>query len=211
MSNSIYAVIAYAARYWFALLALVIIWRAIQWIRKDASRSQRIRSRLPDAGFIGEWVVVSSETEAIQEGFVVNAPRDGWVGSARACDIRIKTHAVPARAARFYLRKDGLHMLPRHANMIEVDGETVRKEAVLRHGALLGVGGVTLQLRLFAGILLSGEAPVKRRGRAVPEAADAAIESETGQGGRVELPKPVLTVKIRRNRGKERGATWPET
>jgi|GEM_PF-2918047 len=215
MNESIYAVLAYTLRYWFALLVLIIVWRAIQWIRKDASQSQRMRGRLLDAGFIGEWAVVLSQEEAMPEGMVLRASRDGWVGSGRACDIRVQSKAVPSRVARFYLRKDGLHMLPRHPNTIEVDGEWVRREAILRHGATLRTGGVTLQLRLFAGILLSGEEPIKKRARVrIEEAREDQARGDQAPAAapvsRVELPKPALTVKIRRNRGKERGATWPQ-
>jgi len=206
MSDSIYAVLAYIATYWFALLALIIIWRAMQWIRKDATRVQRQRSRLPDAGFIGEWVVIASDAQAMPEGLVISAPRDGWIGSARACDIRILSRDVPSRVARFYLRKDGLHILPRRAGFVEVDGEVVRREAVLRHGAALFVGGVTMQLRLFAGILLSGEMPMGK----MPRKRANNVMEEAPEAARTELPKPALTMKIRRNRSTMRGTTYEE-
>ena len=206
MSDSIYAVLAYIATYWFALLALIIIWRAMQWIRKDATRVQRQRSRLPDAGFIGEWVVIASDAQAMPEGLVISAPRDGWIGSARACDIRILSRDVPSRVARFYLRKDGLHILPRRAGFVEVDGEVVRREAVLRHGAALFVGGVTMQLRLFAGILLSGEMPMGK----MPRKRANNVMEEAPEAARTELPKPALTMKIRRNRSTMRGTAYEE-
>lgn len=157
MDASVYAVIAYIARYWFALLAVLIIWRAIRWLRQDIHRTARAQRTLPDAGYIGDWAVVASDAPRIQSGLILRAPRDGWIGSARACDVRLLHAGVPARAARFYLREDGLHVLPQRRGIVMVDGEPVQKEAVLRHGATLTAGGVTLQLRLFAGVLLSGE------------------------------------------------------
>lgn len=174
MSDSVYGVIAYIARYWFAILVVIILWRAILWLRKDAYRTAVVMDMLPDAGFIGEWVVVESYDDTVAEGTVLNAPRDGWLGSARACDVRLKSRGIPARVARFYLRKDGLHLLPQRRGTVEVDGEPVHREAVLRHGALLAVGDITIQLRLFAGILLTGEAMApfgggKRRRRSGPQ------------------------------------------
>lgn len=222
MSDAVYAVIAYIARYWFTFLAVIIIWRAIIWLRKDADRLSRVRRRLPDAGYIGEWAVVASDAPGVPAGMVLRAPRDGWVGSARACDIRLRDAGVPARAARFYLRPDGLHLLPQRSNQVLVDGETVQREAILRHGATMTVGGVTLQLRLFAGVLLSGETPVGRRQRrgqrllplpdeaiipetdeddeAILEAIEAEIEEEPEALPPLELPKPALIIRTRKGR-----------
>lgn len=168
MDASVYAVVAYIARYWFALLAVLIIWRAIRWLRQDIDRTARAQRFLPDAGYIGEWAVVASDARNMPEGQILRAPRDGWIGSARACDVRVTHAGAPARAARFYLREDGLHLLPQRRDSIVVDGEPVQREAVLRHGATLTVGGVTLQLRLFAGVLLSGEMPVRGHKRQRP-------------------------------------------
>lgn len=165
MDESVYAVVAYIARYWFAGLAILIIWRAVRWLRQDVDRQARARRTLPDAGFIGEWAVVASDVPRMPVGTVLRAPRDGWIGSARACDVRLLHAGVPARAARFYLREDGLHLLPQRRDTLLVDGEAVQREAVLRHGATLTVGGVTLQLRLFAGVILTGERQVPWRGR----------------------------------------------
>lgn len=184
MSDSVYAVIAFIARYWFVLLAVVIVWRAIKWLRKDAEHVSRAQRRLPDAGYIGEWVVVASNAPGIEAGFVLPAARDGWIGSARGCDVRLQNAGVPAKAARFFFRPDGLHMQPQRSDSLLVDGEPVHREAVLRHGATLTTGGVTLQLRLFAGILLEGEALVPRKAR---RRRNTAPEMETD-----DLPEPIL-------------------
>lgn len=221
MSDSAYNVVAYIARYWFLFLALMIVWRAIVWLRKDADRISRAKRSLPDAGYIGEWAVVASDAPGVSDEMVMRASRDGWLGSARACDVRLRDAGVPARAARFYLRPDGLHMLPTRSGILLVDGEPVQREAVLRHGATLTVGGVTMQLRLFAGVLLQGEKPARRQRRTLPlpetdggewlageegleegleegngEVLDKA-EGEGGQANRPELPRPAMKIKSR--------------
>lgn len=187
MSDSVYSVIAYIARYWFLFLGIIILWRAIMWMRKDNDRVNRVQRRLPDAGFIGEWAVVASDAPGIPPGKVLRAPRDGWIGSARGCDIRLRRAGVPAKAARFILRDDGLYVQPQRRGILLVDGEAVNREAVLRHGATLTVGGVTLQLRLFAGVLLDGEEPAianyrgrrsRRRQQPEPEPIYDAYEEE---------------------------------
>ncbi len=206
MDQTTYGVIANIASYWFVFLMLIIIWRAIIWLRKDAHRKAIVQSMLPDAGFIGEWVVMESDVPTVAEGMVLNASRDGWIGSARACDVRVKARGVPVRAARFVLHRDGLHVLPTYRDTVEVDGKMVRREAVLRHGATLAVGGITLQLRLFAGILLTGEVPAdqvangkKKRGRndGPVELGDGSWIPEEVRG---DLPKPNLIIKRHKSR-----------
>ena len=154
-----YDLIAYIARYGFCALMLVILWRAVHWIRYEASVKATQKSMLPDAGFIGEWVVLYGD-DKIEDGTILNAPGDGFLGSGRSCDVRIPVKGVKKRAARFYFRRDGLHLLPVGGAEVVVDGRPVQQEAVLRHGAVLSVEGVVLQFRLFAGILLIGEAAI---------------------------------------------------
>lgn len=225
MNEKLYETVANVFGYWFDFLAAIILWRSLLWLRKDASRLARVKTALPDAGFIGEWAVIAAEGEDMQVDTVIPATRDGWIGSARACDIRLKSREVPARVARYYLRSDGLHVLPKHRSAVEVDGMPVQKEAVLRHGATLATGGVTLQLRLFAGVILEGETPSRRtreRGATQPgvlenvdiektktaEAMKNAEETPKTVTGTV-LPKPVMTVPKRWNRSKTSGTQSP--
>ncbi len=207
MKETIYPVIAYIARYWFLALLLVILWRAALWLRRDALGARQRASKLSDAGAIGEWAVVATGTPRVPEGAVFPATRDGMIGSARGCDVRLQSERVPGRTARFTLREDGLHIWPvrrgflakssdgaissnsRLGNQgtVRVDGVEVQREAVLRHGATLTVGSVTLQLRLFAGVRLAGET-LDAAGPIIPE--------------RVQLPTPQLTVKTKTKPGR---------
>lgn len=220
--SDIYSVIAYIARYWFVALVLVIIWRALYWLRRDARRVSRALRRYPDAGYIGEWAVIDVET-AQPTGEVLAAPQDGWLGSARGCDVCLPHADMPAHAARFFLRADGLHLVPRRSGVLMVDGEPVRREAVLRHGATVSCGRAALQLRLFAGVVLSGEKP-GRKPRPDPEpvlpdlppevaeaeeegaeAGDAPAQQETPSS----LPVPSMTVSSKKIRRKTREPQTP--
>lgn len=211
MNATLYGLIAYIARYWFIALMIVIIWRAIHWLKYDADRKAIVKSMLPDAGFIGEWAVLYGG-DLLRNDAPISATRDGWIGSARACDVRVHAKGIPKRAARFYLKRDGLHLLPQKSGFIEVDGAPVLQEAVLRHGATMTLGGITLQLRLFAGILLEGEIPVSLL---EPPASPAVSRIETGTMDDtddidyVRLPQPSLTVPVRRNRGRKSGQKKP--
>lgn len=204
-----YELVAYIMRYWFSALMLVILWRAIHWIRYETNVKAIEKKMLPDAGHIGEWAVLYG-ADKMEEGCILSAPGDGFLGSGRTCDVRIPVKGVPKRAARFYFRRDGLHLLPLKQGELKVDGKPVKQEAVLRHGATLSVEGIVLQFRLFAGILLEGEAIAE-----VPSEAETQEEAslmdgigmESGIWGHpdgmaaIELPKPAFQVIVRRRRG----------
>lgn len=255
MDKSLYELIAYIARYWFALLMFVILWRAVHWLRFNANRNALVKSMLPDAGFIGEWVVLhggdqlrngaqvqhnaqphddSQLENSASQGYAVtlSATRDGWIGSGRTCDVRIHAKGIPKRVARFYLRPDGLHLLPQKAGLIEVDGAQVLQEAIMRHGATLSVRDITIQLRLFAGILLAGETPLQQQPQrtesqkrmeppqrmelhAMDDTEAYGMETygteagDTEADGSIRLPQPSLKVSIRRNRGRKSGQRTP--
>jgi len=224
MEKSMYELIAYVTRYGFCVLMLVILWRAIHWIRYEASVKAIEKRMLPDAGFIGEWVVLYG-ADKMEEGTVLNAPGDGFLGSGRTCDVRILVKGLPKRVARFYFRRDGLHLLPHGGGEIIVDGRPVYQEAVLRHGAILSIEGISLQFRLFAGILLTGEATVAPPAEAEegleetypPEDidfSDAEFEDSKTDGHFEEneatvLPKPALRVAVGRRRGGSREKRTP--
>jgi hypothetical protein len=208
MDKSMYELIAYVMRYWFGVLMLVILWRAVHWIRYEADVKAIEKKMLPDAGFIGEWVVLYG-ADKMEEGTMLNAPGDGFLGSGRTCDVRIPVKGLPKRAARFYFRRDGLHLLPYKEGTIKVDGRPVRQEAVLRHGATLSVEGIVLQFRLFAGILLTGEAVIEPMEMEMPEETPPfeSIGMETEIFGHseeeaIELPKPAFQIVGRRRRGR---------
>ena len=49
----IYEVLALAMRYFFTLLGVMIVWRAVSWLRKDRKQTHKRLKQLPDAGTIG--------------------------------------------------------------------------------------------------------------------------------------------------------------
>lgn len=153
MENELYGVIAYAMRYWFLGLLLAALCAAVNVLRR-ARKTQRDSSALPDAGMIGEWALLREDGSAAA---LLPAPHDGIIGESRLCDVRVP--GLPRFAASYSLERDGVHLRPFARCALFVEGQPVRKKAVLRHGAVLRVGERALQLRLFAGVLLKGETP----------------------------------------------------
>ena len=103
---------------------------------------------------IGEWALLREDGSAAA---LLPAPQDGVIGESRLCDVRVP--GLPRFAASYSLERDGVHLRPVAGCRLLVEGQPVRKKAVLRHGAVLRVGERALQLRLFAGVLLKGETP----------------------------------------------------
>src|SRR5699024_9735556 len=97
-------------RYVFLLLALAVLLKALRWMLRDARLRRQTMRKLPDAGYIGAFYVMSGESRRLDAGDEIRLPCEGTLGSARACDVCVPHPSVPARAAIFWLERDGLHM-----------------------------------------------------------------------------------------------------
>ncbi len=163
MSSEIYEVLSLAARYWFTFLGVLIVWRAFRWLRKDRRAKHRRLKQLPDAGMVGELVVLSGGGE-LADGCALPLPREGVLGSLRTCDVTLPAPGVAPRHLDFVFEDGlGLMILPRFHCETLVDGTPLDshsrpKDAPMHHGSRLQVGDAVLRLRLFVG-LETGNAP----------------------------------------------------
>ncbi len=163
MPDNVYEVIAQAARYWFLFWMTLIAWRSWRWYRKDKRAAKKRLKLLPDAGFVGEMVVVDGG-EDIPRGTIYAVPREGTLGTLRTNDLCVQAEGVERRHLwfRFDDRK-GLMVEPFGKNPVHVDGEDFRSRRqplYMAHGSWLTVGGVQMRLRLFAGFESVGHANV---------------------------------------------------
>ena len=170
MPDNVYEVVAQGARYWFLFWMVLIAWRSWRWYRKDRRAAKRRLKLLPDAGFVGEMVVVDGGG-VLERGAVLAVPREGTLGSLRTNDLFLPAQGVDKRHAwfRFDDRK-GLLVEPFGKNQLTVDGaafENRREPLYMAHGSWLIVGGVQMRLRLFAGFESVGHA-ARRTGVEVP-------------------------------------------
>ncbi|MBE0600553.1 MAG: hypothetical protein IH607_02115, partial [Firmicutes bacterium] len=76
MPDELYEIFALAARYWFLLLMILIAWRSYRWYAKDRKKFKRRLKLLPDAGYIGELVVVQGD-EYVKRGTCLPVSREG--------------------------------------------------------------------------------------------------------------------------------------
>jgi len=154
LSGAYYEALAYAMRYVFALLGVVIAWRAARGLGQDFSQRRRVMSALPDAGYVGTLYIMKGRSKRMNPGDSLYLPMEGVLGSGAGCDVRVHHSTVGGRHALFAFQADGLHLRPYRDERMQVDGQPVPQgcEAILMHGAILTLGAVMLQLRLFAGV-----------------------------------------------------------
>lgn len=190
MWDKFYTALQLASPYWFALLGVVVVWRAFQWLRADASLRRKVLRQLPDAGYIGTLYVLAGESGDMEPGDEFNLPAEGVLGSATGCDVCLPHPTVAARQALFQYEPDGLHLRAYRDEIIAVDGELVPSgaEAILLHGARLELGAVMLQLRLFAGLDVTQELTADGEALYPPKAAQ--------QRRRKSAPPPVSKRRV---------------
>ena len=162
MPDEIYELIAQGARYWFVFLMALIAWRSWRWYRKDKKKARKRLKLLPDAGFVGEMVVVQA-AGSLRLGQVLPVPREGTLGTARTNDLYVPVPGVSKKHLWFRFDDgEGLMVEPFGRQPFTVDGAafTSRREPLyMAHGSRLCVGEAVLRLRLFAGFECIGRAP----------------------------------------------------
>ena len=157
VTAEVYEVLALAFRYVFALLGVLIVLRSFLSLSADRREKHARLRRLPDAGMIGEFVVLSGSPECPEESFL-SVPREGVLGSVRSCDLVVPCPGVKARHLDFTWQ-DGVGLLLRPRSGCEALADSVPlncrshpESAPLRHGSFLQVGDAVLRLRVFAGL-----------------------------------------------------------
>ena len=157
MPDDLYEILALGMRYWFLLLGALIVWRSFRWLRKDRREKHRRLRQLPDAGMIGELVVMVGSDE-LPEGTAIPVPREGVLGYLRTCDVVVPVPGVAGRHLDFTFQDGkGLLITPWRGQTCQVDADelTHRSRASrypMHHGSRLFVGDAALRLRLFAGL-----------------------------------------------------------
>lgn len=225
MSEEIYEVLSLGMRYWFVLLGGLIVWRAVTWqLKERQARHQRLK-QLPDAGLIGEMMVLRGSDE-LPEGTLIAMPYEGTLGFLRTSDVVVPVEGVAGQHLDFSFQPHvGLLIYPRRHRACAVDGAAITGSRSARrtpmvHGSVLDVGDAQLQLRLFAGLDTmphrtapaqpsSGDVPKQKTlfGQPIPdyppwqEETDASSENRPAQA---EMPpEPIPNRRRGRRSGRE--------
>jgi len=159
LPDNIYEVVSQAARYWFLFLMALIAWRSYRWLRRDRRQQKKRLRLLPDAGFVGELVVLKGNEE-LQAGQALPVGFEGTLGSLRGNDICVPVKGVAKKHLWFeFDEEDGLRIEPFRRQQAEVDGTAPagrHGHIQMTHGSQLTVGEAVLKLRLFAGYEYAG-------------------------------------------------------
>lgn len=159
LPDQIYEVVSQGARYWFLFLMALIAWRSYRWLVRDRKQRKKRLRLLPDAGYVGELVVMQGNNE-LPEGLALPVSGEGILGCLRGNDVYVPVKGV-AKKHLWYEFDDeqGLRVEPYGRRRMEVDGKTYtgrRARTYLTHGARLAVGDAVLRLRMFAGFEYAG-------------------------------------------------------
>ncbi|MBE5794363.1 MAG: hypothetical protein E7323_06745 [Clostridiales bacterium] len=154
MPVEIYEIVALAARFWFLFLMFMIVWRSYRWYARERSQRKKRLRLLPDAGYIGELVVMQGAGD-LEKGQVLSVPFEGTLGFVRSNDLCIPAPGVASRHLWFsYDERQGLVMIPVGRNDFSVDEITIGESPeglCMAHGSRLYIGECELRLRMFAG------------------------------------------------------------
>ena len=160
MPEGVFPALSLVMRYVFVALGILIVLHSFLWQHRERrQRHERIR-RLPDAGMIGEFVVLDGAGR-IPDDTALPVPWEGSLGSARSCDVVLPGEDIaPVHLFFSFHRKTGLTLETAGKKCVcFADGEEqtyrMRGPARLTHGSILQVSGYVLRLRLFAGLYTS--------------------------------------------------------
>ena len=162
MPVEIYEIVALAARFWFLFLMVLIVWRSYRWYARERRQRKKRLRLLPDAGYIGEFVVMQGAGD-LERGQVLSVPFEGTLGYVRSNDLCIPVPGVASRHLWFsYDDRRGLVMTPVGKNDFSVDQIPMAEAAeigtrkVMTDHATIGVvvttDGTVAELRALCGI-----------------------------------------------------------
>lgn len=145
MGSDLYALIALAARYWFAALIVALLFRGWRMTVADNRRAKLLREWMGQTGCVGELILNPGSKRRVSYPI----PREGVLGSARNADVRIRHRDMQRAHAHFELREGGLLMKPLGRAELKVGGGFTGEAVFLQDGDVLTVGKLQLMLVLF--------------------------------------------------------------
>jgi len=74
----------------------VIVWRSWRWFTKDRRQRKKRTRLLPDAGLIGEMVILRGNDE-VNPGAVIPVPHEGTLGANRTNDLFLPLAGIGKR------------------------------------------------------------------------------------------------------------------
>lgn len=174
MNSETYEILALAARYWFILLAALIVLRGWRATVKDNRNAKVLRDWAGGAGCVGELVVLEDGKKQKKKslcGARFPVPLEGLIGSGGTADIRIRHQDVHSKHVWFHYQPG--RMVLHRAGRAQIscpmssDGKLV-----LRDGDQLEIGRLTLVMVFYDMSDAAADRPAVRPGKERKEDAE---------------------------------------
>ena len=144
--DNAFELVSLIMRYVFAALGAFIVLKAFFALRRDASVWRKTLRRLPDAGMVGE---LREENGRLS----VQLPREGVLGKAPGCDVRLRGKGIAWKHAfLLFSPGKGIRITPCFGKKLVSDGINVKNSAMLLHGSELEIGPYRFRVLFFAGV-----------------------------------------------------------
>jgi len=142
MLASIYTVLAAGMKYWFLLLAALMVWLLI------SSSTKEYRERKAVLGEIGEYIGYLEILRGLPEakGARIGITRDNTIGSGRNADIEIRHPAVQKSHAMIYLKGKKLILSPLTKGVTRINGRRADNAYAVRSGDVITLGAVEVKV-----------------------------------------------------------------
>ncbi len=166
MTSEMYEILSLLARYFFAGLMVLIVYRGWRITVRDNRRAKVLRDWSPETGCVGQ-LVIGAGKKARQT--LLPIPREGVLGSSRRADIVIRDKGVLPEHAHVESREGGLLIRPLgRAQMALGKGDLTGGQLFAQDGDVLTLGDIKALVVLFE----PGEkplAPPEKPGAEPPE------------------------------------------
>lgn len=147
MPDAAYQVLVYAARYWYAALAVFIVaWAALNTYR-EARIVHDIRRRIAEVAAFAELVLVDDPSGKLPAGERYPFAKEAYLGSGANCDLRIRHKDVSRRMIRLTAEDDCVRIKPARRANVTLDGRAVKGEALAFRGSELRIGSLRFRVR----------------------------------------------------------------
>jgi len=137
-----------AARYWFAVLALLIVYRGWRASVKDNRNAKILRDMTARASCIGELVVLRDRGDGSLRGERFPVARECMLGSSGAADIRIPRSSIHKRHVWMEHRVGCLTIQPIGRAEVIVPGQD-ESPFILGDGQQFLLGDLTLMMVFY--------------------------------------------------------------
>lgn len=147
MDSELYTIVSMAARYWFAALMLILVFRAWRVTTIDNRRARVLRDWTPETGCIGQFVITTGEKR--KRTVKLPIPREGMLGSSPRADVLIRSRELNRYHAHIEQREGGVLLRLQGNARATLNGKDVGDTLFLRDGDVLGIGRMRLTTVLF--------------------------------------------------------------